>query len=106
MQEEREDEKNNGSLAECFRPLQPREQGEYQDDDVQHHCLKERLRLVKEELEPRPRQLRWNRFGKILVVLSDDLVESGHIIVSISGDQISVNDSGRRHFPRANGVKK
>ena len=106
VQEEREDEKNDGSLSECFRPFQPREQGEYKDDDVQNHRLKERLPLVKEELEPRSRQLLWNRSGKILVILSDDPVESSNILAMVSGDQISIHDGWIPHSPRGDRIEK
>src|SRR6476646_7309010 len=106
MQEERANEQNNGSLSECFRPFQPREKGEYKDNDVENHCLKERLRLVKDEFEPRPRQLLWNRSYKILVIFSDDPVESRHIIAAVSGGQISIHHSGRSHFPGGDGIKK
>src|ERR1700686_421708 len=100
MQEERANEQNKASLSECFRPFQPREKGEYKDDDVQNHCLKERLRLVKEELEPRPRQMLRNRSVKVLIIFLDDPVKSGHIIAAVSGDQISIHNGWIRHFPR------
>src|ERR1700738_4249921 len=106
MQEKRANEQNNGSLSECFRPFQPREKGEYKDDDVQNHCLKERLPLVKEELEPRSRQLLWNRSVKVPIIFLDDPVESGHIIAAVSGDQISIHDGWIRHFPRRDRIKK
>src|SRR6202043_2767022 len=106
MQKERTNEQNNGSLSQCFRPFQPREKGEYKDDDVENHCLEERLRLVKEKFEPRPRQLLWNRSVKVLIIFLDDPVESGHIIAAVSGDQISIHDSRIRHFPRLDGIKK
>src|SRR5712672_3958602 len=106
MQEERANEQNNGSLSECFRPLQPREKGEYKDNDVENHCLKEWLRPVKQVLEPRSRQLVRNRAVKVLIILLDDPVESGHIIAAVSGDQISIHDSWIPHFPRGDRIKK
>ena len=76
MQEERANEQNNGSLSECFRPFQPREKGEYKDNDVENHCLKERLRPVEQVLEPRSRRLLRNRSVKVLIIFLDDPVES------------------------------
>ena len=106
MQEERANEQNNGRLSECFGPFQPREQGEYKDDDVQNHCLKERLCLVKEELEPRSRQLLWNRSVKVPIIFLDDPVESGHIIAAVSGDQISIHDCWIPDFSRGDRIKQ
>ena len=83
VKEKCKQKKNNSGFAKCLWPLEPRNQSEKEDDQIQYHRLQKWLCLVKEELQLRPFHLAGDCPFQVLTIFPNNLIESVHIPASV-----------------------